>query len=492
MKLDGYVRVSRVGGREGDSFISPEVQHEQIERWAALRDVEIAAWHTDLDQSGGKLRRPGLDAMMERIRSGETGGIAVAKLDRLSRAGVADALKLVEEVHDCGGQLAVVELGIDPTTSFGELAMTQMLAFARWQRRNITDSWAIAQERAVARGVHVASTAPTGYLRDESKRLVVDERFRQPIADIFRMRAAGGSWNALADHLTAAGVVSPYGSTTWHGGSVQHIIGNRVYLGEARSGRFTNGDAHEAIIDRATFEAAQVARGVAGARSDASTLLAGLLRCASCRYVMKADKMTLRDGTRIRNYRCRKHHTGGKCPHPASVLERAIWPHIEGLFFDADGAEADPSTSAEVEDATAALEVAEDALRTFRDDKRILRTLGQDGFVEALQSRQRDVDEARALLASMAQSEASEGLPDRATVEAMWPDLDDGERNHLLRGAFDAILVRPGRGIDIADRTHTFLRGDGPADFPRKGGTAEPLRPFAWPDVPAEAGVAVA
>ncbi|MGA2320027.1 MAG: hypothetical protein ABSG95_04700 [Solirubrobacteraceae bacterium] len=47
-RTDGYIRVSRVLGRAGDSFISPAVQREQIEGWAKLRGVEIDAWHEDL------------------------------------------------------------------------------------------------------------------------------------------------------------------------------------------------------------------------------------------------------------------------------------------------------------------------------------------------------------------------------------------------------------------------------------------------------------
>lgn len=31
LRLDGYIRVSRVGGGVGESFISPEVQRERIE-----------------------------------------------------------------------------------------------------------------------------------------------------------------------------------------------------------------------------------------------------------------------------------------------------------------------------------------------------------------------------------------------------------------------------------------------------------------------------
>ena len=58
-QMDGYVRVSKVGGREGDSFISPQQQRERIEAAAAAAKATIVEWHTDLDQSGGNADRPG-------------------------------------------------------------------------------------------------------------------------------------------------------------------------------------------------------------------------------------------------------------------------------------------------------------------------------------------------------------------------------------------------------------------------------------------------
>src|ERR1039458_5248445 len=159
--MDGYTRVSRVAGREGEAFQSPAVQREQIERWAALRGVEISAWHEDLDQSGGKLTRPGLDDFMERLRAGETDGIAVSRLDRLSRAGVADALKLVETIHEAGGKVAAVDLGVDPTTDTGEFFLTLMLALGRMERRRLTECKPTSQLRAPRRHRHRSQTCPT-------------------------------------------------------------------------------------------------------------------------------------------------------------------------------------------------------------------------------------------------------------------------------------------------------------------------------------------
>jgi hypothetical protein len=39
--LDAFVRVSRVGGRGGDSFISPDVPREKIEAYAKARGAQM-------------------------------------------------------------------------------------------------------------------------------------------------------------------------------------------------------------------------------------------------------------------------------------------------------------------------------------------------------------------------------------------------------------------------------------------------------------------
>jgi hypothetical protein len=50
--------VSRVGGREGEGYISPDVQRESIEAYASELGGSIAAWHDDQDFSGGNTERP--------------------------------------------------------------------------------------------------------------------------------------------------------------------------------------------------------------------------------------------------------------------------------------------------------------------------------------------------------------------------------------------------------------------------------------------------
>jgi len=88
----GYVRVSRVGDREGDSFLSPELQREQIAlaaRREGLHSEDLAEWLADL-----RLRRAlgayaaateDRVALVNKLRGRPRGGAGAD--DRLVRAG---------------------------------------------------------------------------------------------------------------------------------------------------------------------------------------------------------------------------------------------------------------------------------------------------------------------------------------------------------------------------------------------------------------------
>src|SRR6186997_1399396 len=99
LPIDIYVRVSRVGGRDGDSFISPAVQEEQARYGLLAKGLAVGEVFTDLDQSGGKMDRPAFNEVMQRIRDGQSGGVIVATLDRFARntVGLLEAVNEIEK-----------------------------------------------------------------------------------------------------------------------------------------------------------------------------------------------------------------------------------------------------------------------------------------------------------------------------------------------------------------------------------------------------------
>src|SRR5438876_6697622 len=182
---DGYIRVSRRAGREGESFISPEVQRKKIADWAKLHEVEIAEWWEEIDQSGAKLERPMFQQALLRCEKGETGGIVVARLDRFARSAV-DALGSIRRLNDAGARLVSVEDNFDGSTPMGRFAIGSLTLIAELELERIKENWTTAVREAVGRGIHISARPPTGYTRDEDGRLQRAEPAATAVAEVFR------------------------------------------------------------------------------------------------------------------------------------------------------------------------------------------------------------------------------------------------------------------------------------------------------------------
>ncbi len=480
MKVDGYIRVSRVAGREGESFISPSEQRDRIAAWAKSRGATISQFHEDLDQPGSRSDRPGLMQAMERARSGAIEGIVVWRLDRFGRSAVDNA-RLLDELRQLDAGLFTVAEGIDTSAGpMGEFMASIFSAFAKLELDRIRDSWSAARERAVGRGVHIASRVPTGYGKGADGRLQLNVAAASAVRRVFEAKASGASWSELSAIMEGAGIETPYGGSNWTNRSLSHLTGNRVYLGEARSGEFVHPGAHEAIIDESTWKAAQRKRAVPS--RGPGSLLGGILRCAGCQFTMKADKMTDRQGERVRIYRCRGKRANGQCESPATVLGSVVEPYVVERFRGEVGQMRLEGVSADEElaEAEAAAREAEAELIAYRDSGAAA-VLGAR-FADGLKSRSARLERAEERAATLRETAGASGIPDIAELDAIWSDLSPAERNRILRGAIDAVFVRSTgrRNIPVDERTKFFWLGTAPVDLPGPGRRGLSPSPLAW------------
>lgn len=470
MKLDGYIRVSRVAGRSGDAFISPGEQKERIKAWAKSQGHSIAKWHEDLDQPGSKADRPGLNAAMKRIESGASGGLVVARLDRFGRS-VQDSANLLARIRTADGVLCTVAEGIDTSGYMGKFLADLFAALGELELARIRENWNTARKSAVARGIHVSGRVPTGYRRGEDRVLEPDPRTAPIIRELFKRRAAGQSWTQLCRFLEGSGVVTPWGNENWVVASVGTIVRNRVYLGEARAGDIVNADAHEPIVSLAEWTAANAARGVHPGRSGRGTgLLSGLLRCAGCSYAMKPAMGKTRHGKPFLEYRCKPDKAGGRCPAPAAVKATVIEPFVvEQLFKFAEGATGHAGEeNGQAAELAQALAEAEAELNAALDG-RLADALGgaeSDTFVRMVEKRHAEVESLREQLSESEQTRIP--IEIEADLAGVWDDLALEDRRRLLHSVFDSAFVwrtsaigRNGK-FPIAERTRLFLAGEGP------------------------------
>lgn len=457
-ELDCYVRVSRVSGRSGDSFISPSLQRERCAQHAALHGHTIVVVHEELDVSGGREDRPLWQQMLARVESGDTGGVIVAQLDRFSRS-VTGALTAIGRIEAAGGVFVSVGEQFDTTTASGRLMMNLLLAIGQWQRENAAAGFRVARERAVDRGVHVTTRTPFGYVKGKDSRLEIDPVTGPVVAEMFTRRADETPLADIATYLNDSGVVTSLGGR-WTSAGVLQMLGNRVYTGEARSGDIVNPAGHPAIVDEETWEAAQLAKRRPGYRQR-RTLLAGLLRCAGCRYSLT--------GGGTRNYYCKRYHGAGVCPEPAQGSQRLLNAYVEERFFDA--IEDRPFDLHERDELIAGLRVglerAERELAAWRDDIGILDT-GRDVYVAGLKARADGRDQAQNALARVVAERSAHAAVqmDADTLRGLWPTLDISERRELLAGAIDCIFLRRGRSVPMGQRTHICWRGERPLEMP--------------------------
>jgi site-specific DNA recombinase len=470
---DGYIRVSRRAGREGESFISPELQRQKIADWAKLHEVEILAWWEEIDQSGAKLERPFFQQALARCEAGETGGIVVAKLDRFARSAV-DALGAIRRLNEAGARLVSVEDNFDGSTPMGRFAIGILTLIAELELERIKENWTAAVSGAVERGVHISARPPTGYLRDEKARLIREEPAASAVAELFRRRASGTSFRSLASWLDEQGIRPPTGNPHWSTTGVRQLLHNPVYLGQARSGKYVLEGAHEPLVSRADFDAAQATRTLLEARDGSvagQALLGGLIRCAGCDHTLKITGNTSKKtGERYPVYHCTGRYAKGLCPARATIRASYVDQYVEERVLEALRAEGGPiatavAASEEIEQAAQAVSEAEHELDLFIGNPKLLSLLGEQKFLEGVEVRQRELDEERQRLAELrSQSALASELADGDLLEA-WPTLDLSERRRLLHGLLDRVVLRraDGRGkggVPLVERTQIVLRGN--------------------------------
>lgn len=439
--MDAYIRVSRVAGRTGESYISPKVQREQIERWAEYKGVEIVRWHVDEDWSGGTHDRPGLDAAIEHCLSGESDGIVSAKIDRFSRfteAGLRDLRRL----DAANARLAFVMEDIDTSGPIGKFVYTIMLAMAEYFLDQIKASWIVAKERAVRRGAKISRT-PWGYQRNEDGTLSPHPERAEIVSEAFRL-AASENIQAAMTYLRR---VAP--ERGWNTTKVRRLLSQTSYLGETRYGDdLVQPGTHEPLVSRAVFEAAKDTP--TRRRPKEAFPLSGFAQCGTCGQHMVGARSG-RNGDRT--YRCSASlvQNSLECERPAVITAHLIENYVRGIAEEFLVAHLDEvvatGETGDIDLLEQVIIEAEAELDAFASDLTLRRALGKR-YHDHLQTRVDAVEQAQAAYRKKAR-ESQEHLA--LSVEDL---LDPEHPERLLvglRGLFGAIVVVPGR-LPVAER----------------------------------------
>ena len=477
--VDGYVRVSRVGGRRGERFISPTVQRELIEGWATAAGARVLEIFEELDRSGRSGERPLLEKALGRVESGISQGIVVAWVTRFGRS-LLSGIAALERIQAAGGRFVAVQNGLDTSTDTGRLVLHILFALGEWESDRIRADWELARASAVRRGLYMAAGSPVGYRKTRSGRLRPDPEAAEAVAEAFRRRADGESFASLARDLEKRGVRTGYDNVGWTSISTAKVLRSRVYLGEVRQGLYVNDRAHPPLVDTTTWQAAQHPKRAVLRHSRQPALLARLVRCAGCSLVMSAYWHRVHGRTVEVTYRCQGHSAAGACPAPASIAALYLEPYIEERVFDLLRRRRREPTAA-LARAERALRQTSAALVRYRDSDRVLEALGEDAYLAGIAVRSERVRAARLRLAAVRDAHVIHTLPATVELEHRWLDFSEDQRRGLIAQVIDCVFVAAGQR-HIEERVTVCRAGTAPT-LPRvgayRGGEARPFRPQA-------------
>ena len=263
-----YTRKSTEEGLE-QAFNSLDAQREACAAYIASQKHEgwIASpeLYDDGGFSGGNMNRPGLGALMAEVKAGRIQVIVVYKVDRLTRA-LSDFAKIVEVLDAQGASFVSVTQSFNTTTSMGRLTLNVLLSFAQFEREvtgeRIRDKIAASKKK----GMWMGGPVPLGYdVRD--RKLVINHAEAATVRHIFARYVALGSVTSTLDALAGDGIVTKI-STTRGGlirggnaftrGSLAHLLGNRIYIGEIRHKLARYPGEHAALIARDLWDRAEM------------------------------------------------------------------------------------------------------------------------------------------------------------------------------------------------------------------------------------------
>lgn len=331
--------MSAVGGREGDSFLSPEVQREKIEAWASYREYRVTAWYIDLDRSGreGSIR-PEFERMMRDAADGRFEAVAVYRLTRFARS-VADAARRYSELRKLDVALVSVTEDIDTTTASGSFMQNMLFAMAEFESQRIGEEWRNVHASRRRRGIAHVARPITGYRTEGAQITDVEPVEAQAVRKMYVMRSQRLGYGAIRQALQNEGYTSRLGKTRFSQSTISRILRNPLYAGlvRLRDGELIDA-THEPIVPRELWEQVQALHGDAAAvNRHTAALLSGLLVCSSCGYRMHFEQGRVRPSqggyAQAGAYRCSGKARAEPCPNPLSIHAGYVEDHVERVFL---------------------------------------------------------------------------------------------------------------------------------------------------------------
>lgn len=471
---DYVIRVSELGDRDPDNLVTINDQRDACRKEIARRQGHVGLELDAVDVSGGVvIDSPAYQGALERVQGGQSRGIVVAYSSRFARNAWAVG-RYLEQLKLADGELWFCDRpDIDYRTPMGAIIVAvDSVMNANYLAECKTKAERTIAEKIVKQGI--ANAVPYGYRRNGNwtegelvgridpnrppKALVIEPSTAPVVRRIFEERLAGRSWTGIAESLNADRIPAPRGGH-WGISTVRSIVGCETYTGVVQYKRRTHRrgkpdgrvdrheNAHEAIVSRATWRAAQASTSVQRTGRWAAGITGGLARCSGC-----GGRLSVAGTSPHLTYGCRRQRNGNRCAAPVyiikSVVDGLVLNHVRSALTGRVGVSPETRLAQLLDaEASARAELASYLEATAAVDR--------EAFAAGLAPRQ---EKLAAATAARESEEAALGLAQQLPTVDAFDCLPLDDQRRVAAALIAEVVVEPAEGGPPADRVEIVWR----------------------------------
>lgn len=224
---DIYVRLSH----ELEGSTSIQRQESECRRWCAKNGYTVRHVHVDRGISGyTHAQRDGFDAAIAAVIGGKADALVVWKLDRLSRRGIGQVGRVIEEFERVGGRLVSVQDQLDTAHPQARMIIALLSEYARVESETLGMRIRAALQAQRAGGLSPSGTPPFGYAIAPDGRLTPVEPAATLMRELFGQLVAGHNVAVVVARLNAHDQSNSRGNA-WTQARIGRMIRNPAYAG---------------------------------------------------------------------------------------------------------------------------------------------------------------------------------------------------------------------------------------------------------------------
>ncbi len=232
LKVAAYCRVSTESEEQASSY---EAQVEHYTEYINKNpEWELADIYADDGISGTNTKkREEFNRMIEDCLNGKVDMIITKSISRFAR-NTLDCLQYIRKLKEKNIPVFFEKENIITTDAKGEMLLTIMASLAQQESQSLSQNVKMGiQFRFQAGKVQVNHNRFLGYTKDADGNLVIEPEEAKVIKRIYREYLEGASLQDICESLMADGILTGAGKQKWIPSTVQKILSNEKYIGDA-------------------------------------------------------------------------------------------------------------------------------------------------------------------------------------------------------------------------------------------------------------------